>query len=486
MDRFPTAQTRCRAGVAQADITPPVGIYHRMWGAALHDRATAVHRPLTATALCLDSLAPDRVPPERLLLLTMDHCLLDRVDLDHIRATASQAAGLQPEQVQVSLSHTHGAGLMLRSRSHLPGGELIGPYLDSLIATCGTLAEQASRQVRPATIVYGRGVCDLAAQRDYWDEPNKLYVCGFNPHSSADNTVLLAKVAAEEDCRTLATMVNYACHPTTLAWENTAISPDYVGALREVVEGHTKAPCLFFQGASGDLGPREGFVGDWKVADRNGRQLGFAVLSVLESLPPPGTCFVYTGPVVSGAVLGVWKHQPMDQAALQQSATWDCKRFVVDLPYRVDLPTLEESRRQQAHWQKEEDDAQATKNMDRVRDCRARVEQMTRQIGRLSVLPSGRTFPFSVTLYRLGAALWVLTPGELYSIFQTTLRQRFPSSPLIVATLTNDWQPGYLPLASSYGAGIYQESIAIVGPGSLEVLLEAVARTIQTILVKKS
>ena len=46
-----TPQTRCRVGFARADITPPVGIYHRMWGAALHDRATGVHRPLMATAM---------------------------------------------------------------------------------------------------------------------------------------------------------------------------------------------------------------------------------------------------------------------------------------------------------------------------------------------------------------------------------------------------------------------------------------------------
>src|SRR3954464_12783934 len=38
-------------GVAREDITPPVGIYARSWGAAKHDVAAGVHRPLTATAL---------------------------------------------------------------------------------------------------------------------------------------------------------------------------------------------------------------------------------------------------------------------------------------------------------------------------------------------------------------------------------------------------------------------------------------------------
>src|SRR5687768_7192403 len=44
-----TPQSSCRFALAWADITPPVGIYHRMWGAAKHERATGVHRPLRAT-----------------------------------------------------------------------------------------------------------------------------------------------------------------------------------------------------------------------------------------------------------------------------------------------------------------------------------------------------------------------------------------------------------------------------------------------------
>jgi hypothetical protein len=87
-----------------------------------------------------------------------------------------------------------------------------------------------------------------------------------------------------------------------------------------------------------------------------------------------------------------------------------------------------------------------------------------------------------VNLWRLGDALWVLVPGELYQTFQVTLRQRFPQHPIIVATLTGDWQPGYLPAAASYGYGIYQDSIACVGAGALETLIEAIAREIMTIV----
>ena len=60
MTRTDAPQTRGRFALAHADITPPAGIYHRMWGAALHDRATGVHRPLRATAMWLEPHAGER------------------------------------------------------------------------------------------------------------------------------------------------------------------------------------------------------------------------------------------------------------------------------------------------------------------------------------------------------------------------------------------------------------------------------------------
>src|SRR5262249_45217026 len=190
----------------------------------------------------------------------------------------------------------------------------------------------------PSTIVYGTARCALATHRDYWDEGTRQFVCGFNPTGAADDTVLVAKVVAEGG-RLAGTLVNYACHPTPLAWENALLSPDYVGAMREVVEKHTGVPCVFLQGASGDLGPREGFVGDPSVADRNGRQLGFAALSGLEALPAPGTWFEYAGPVISGAILGTWKHRPLEPNAAARQKTWERRDLAVNRPYRLERPT---------------------------------------------------------------------------------------------------------------------------------------------------
>src|SRR5262249_7325001 len=151
-------------------------------------------------------------------------------------------------------------------------GDLIPPYLENLTARIAQTIQAARRSVQFATISYATGRCTLAANRDFWDEASGQYVCGFNPTGFADDTVLVARVTNGAG-EALASLVNYGCHPTTLAWENTLISPDFPGTMREVIEQATGAPCVFLQGASGDLGPREGFVGDPAVADRNGRQL---------------------------------------------------------------------------------------------------------------------------------------------------------------------------------------------------------------------
>jgi hypothetical protein len=477
MNCVETPETRCRAGVARGDVTPPVGIYHRMWGAAVHDRATAVHRPLLATLLCLEPA--DGAIEFRQLIVAIDHCILDGADMERIREAIARAVPMDTGHIHIALSHTHGSGWMSQTRAHLPGGDMIGPYLDGLVERLAELAREAVGGMRSATITYGQGRCALAAHRDYLDEKLHQFVCGFNPMGSADDTVLIGRVTGETG-ETMAMVVNYACHPTTLAWDNTALSPDYVGAMREVVEQHTGAPCVFLQGASGDLGPREGFVGDWAVADRNGRQLGFAVLSALEALPPAGTRFVYAGPVISGTTIGTWKHEPVNAGAQARQSRWQCVRWTVDLPYRHDLPSLDEAREDQAHWKAAEAEA---RDANRARECRARVEQARRQTARLAVLPAGKTFPYAVNLLQLGESRWLFVPGELYQTFQIALRQRFPDLPLVVATLTGDWQPGYLPPASSYGYGVYQDAIAAVGAGALEILIESIARRISGVYV---
>jgi hypothetical protein len=476
MPHVDTPYSVCRFGVARGDITPPVGIYHRLWGAATHDRATGVHRRLTATAAVFRAAHDPLSADTEQVVIAVDHCLLGATEMEHLLGAVCGGAGLAPGQVVVAFSHTHGAGLMGLERVGLPGGELIPPYLDDLARRLTRLVRRARASVRPATITYATGRCTLAAHRDFRDDASGQYVCGYNPDGPADDTVLVARVTDPEGT-TRATFVNYACHPTTLAWENTLLSPDYPGAMRQLVERATKAACVFLQGASGDLGPREGFVGDPAVADRNGRQLGHAALAALEAMPPPATRFEYAGPVISGATLGAWRHVPLTAEQTHAKGLWRLRRWTVDLAYRPELLTPEQIESERMRWQAEEDEARRAGDAARARDCRAMVERMTRWRTRVAVLPRGNTFPLPVTLWRMGDALWLAVEAEHYQHLQRSLRRRFPGVPVVVTTLANGSRPSYLPTADAYGKGIYQESIAVLAPGCLEALTEAVVAT---------
>lgn len=471
-----TRQGHSRVGMARVDITPPVGIYHRMWGAARHDQSEGVHRPLTATVLYLGSNgtqdSPSNDPLSEQVLLGMDHCLLSDREVKRLVDAISRSAEVAPESIVVTYSHTHAAGLMLEDRHELPGGDLIPAYMEQVAHRLADAARLAKESATLGTIVYGYGKCDLARHRDYWDEERQEYVCGFNPGAPADDTILVGRVTDEEG-KLIGTIVNYACHPTTLAWDNRLISPDFPGAMREVVEGATGAPCLFLQGASGELGPREGFTGRTETADQNGRQLGYAALSTLTALPPPGSRFCYQGPVVSGATLGTWDYEPVrDAERLRSLRRWEYQARTIPLPYRADLPTRESVEREREEWLLREQAARAAGDAGEAAHSRAMVERQTRMLARLQVLPERPDYPLRVTLLRTGDAWWLAVQGESYSLLQTKIRARFPDTPVMVISLAHSWGPSYLPTRETYGRGIYQEKIAVLAPGSLEHLIE--------------
>ncbi len=471
----PNPQSVCEFAIEHADITPPVGLYHRMWGAATHDRSEGIHRPLRATVAQFGALGSPA--DQRQIVVALDHCVLGAAEMQLLRQAVASGTEVSPERMQVICSHTHAAGLMSLDRSSLPGGDGIPAYLDHVGSVLVKLIQRTDSQLQTATLVYGTGHCDLARHRDLWDESRQEYVCGFNPHGPSDSTVVIARVVASGGA-TLATIVNYACHPTTLAWDNRLVSPDYPGAMRDIIEGATKAPCLFIQGASGDLGPREGFVGDTEVADRHGRKLGYAALSILEGLDPPLTEYTYRSAVVSGATIGTWSHVPLSEEKQRELQRFQVTRQVLPLPYRAELPTLASVEQEREQLTRQEKEAILRGDLEQARDCRARVERNTRLRARLVQLPDSKQYPFEITTWRIGDAIWIFLPGEHYQLLQQRARAA-TSRPVMIATLTNGWGPSYLPTRETYGTGTYPETIALVAPGGLEQVIDALERQLR-------
>ena len=469
MQTYGMPQGRCQFGVVTGDITPPVGIYSRMWGAAAHDRAESVHRPALATAVAFGPVDGDGIAGAH-LIVALDMCVLGRDELQPMLAAIEQQSGIG--DVSVVCSHTHGVGLMGPDRHDKPGGDLIAPHVERITAVVGELAQSAREAMQPVTVCYAAGHCDLARTRDYFDQDAGEHVCGFDPTGSPDDTVMVAKVHGDGG-EVVATVVNYACHPTTLAWDSRALSPDYVGAMRETVQARYPAPCLFLQGASGDLGPRDGFVGDPAVADRNGHWLGYAALTALESTLPPQHELSYAGGVASGTTIGVWKTSELPTDRQRKVAAFGGRRWTFDAPYRDGMPSRAEA--EAALARSLDDEGRAGSDEER-HERRAMVERATRLLSRVAALPDGARFPLQLHAWTVGEAVWLVVQGEPYHWLQTELRRRLAPRPLLLSTIAADWGASYLPPENLYDKGIYQESIAVLAPGTLEALVDHVSQ----------
>lgn len=466
-----TPSSRCEFGIACTDITPPVGMYHRMWGAAAHDRSTGIHRPLRATVVVMRPL--DR--SQQTVLVSLDHCLLRAPEMEALLSETCRLTGLNRSELLVTFSHTHSAGYLSRDRTDFPGGDLIGPHLDSLPSKIDEAFRAAELSSQPATLTYGSTTCEMGCHRDYLDEARGHYVCGFNPDEATPLPLNVVRVTAANAM--VATIVNYPCHTTTLAWENTLVSPDYVGALRDVVENETAAPCLFLLAPCGDIGPRDGYVGDTSVADRNGRQVGFAALSVLAGMNPAETDHVYQGPVFSGATLGNWRHQPWTAERFASTAVTKQAALTVPLPYLSSLPKLAAAEQLHRELIAEERAAREAGRGEESATLRAKVERQRRLLDRIRPLPQGDNYPLPAWAWQWGDAFWFAAEGEPYHHLQSELIRRFPHRPLIAITLANGTNVSYLPTREAYSKPqLYQPEVALVAPGGLETLTEAIGR----------
>lgn len=441
-----------RIGISRVDITPPVGIYARNWGAAQHDVASSIHRPLTLTAVTLS----DSVDEERLVLIDADLGWWKTPQaFKRVQSRLLQSTGLNAKCLIFALSHTHAGPPLMEPDASLPGSALVEPWMDEMISSAERAIQSALSSAGEAILEWHTGRCSLAAYRDLPDpQPgSRRFICGFNPAGRADDTLVVGRVS-DVNGRILATLVNYACHPTTLAWDNRSISPDYIGAMRETMEQATGAPALFLQGASGELAPREQYVGDPRIADRHGRQLAYAALSTLSDMEPAGHALVYERTVESGAPLAVWAPRPR-----RLDASLGALQVTAELPVK-DWPSGDEFERQRSECS----DRALEERLRRKRDIRR-------------ALGDGRTYQLPIVAWRMGEAVLVSCCCEAYSILQQELRRRFEGRSVICVNLVNG-SMGYLPPRELYDCDLYQVWQTPFDRGSLELTLEAMSSAI--------
>lgn len=249
----PVVRGEILAGLAEVDITPPVGGLTRGYSSA--KPTVEIHDPLSARILVLKSSS------KTIALVTCDLCVYNSPRLHQ------QVRDLGFDGLLLCNTHTHAGPNM--AEEGLPNTER--PWKDTVDERIVAGIREAHSNLFPAYFKASQSQIQLGYNRlvrrgnyavTHFENPQRI------PYGKVDPTVGVVRIT-DDNQRVRAILVNYACHPVILGPRNRKISADYPGVTRSVVESQIGGDCmcLFLQGGAGDINPLMMARGDDREKD---------------------------------------------------------------------------------------------------------------------------------------------------------------------------------------------------------------------------
>ena len=446
-----------QAATARAVITPPVGITHGTWGAQTHTRAEGVDLDLWATALVLANAET------KVAIVDIDLSGYAPL-IATTREVITRLTGIPGDHVRLSATHTHSAG-RIEPAWFPDGAEMIAAYTASLPDRIAGIVWEAQRNLRPARVVGGKGQSHVGVNRRLWYPEQKRIVLGRNWSGFADHEMIIARIDDENE-RLIATIVNYACHPTIMAYRNALVTPDYPGALRRTVEEIVGGKCLFLQGAAGNSHPKESFSNRAEDYHRVGQLLGLEASKVALELETRPKVERLLEVVESGAELGIY----IDEPSAEPDDTLRVVTASVSLPLK-ELPSVEEVN---ADYEKKAADlAEARQRGDKkeisVKSGLARRAKM--RLGCCQAYHGKKIATIEMQAIRIGSLALVCIPGEPFAEIGVEVRRRSPFAVTMFSGYSNGvfW---YIPTKEDYQFGGYGVWDSPVATGAAECVVE--------------
>ena len=273
------------AGFAAQDITPDPGL--SMSGFAVRQgppTAVGTHDPIYVHALAASANGAT------VLLFAFDLIGLPVAWVEQVRAAVESDCGVPAGLQMYTCSHTHcgpGTGIIPYVMGDVPDVDPV--YMECLAGSVVNVARAALANAAPATLRIGAGESYAGwNRRSAVAAPNGP--CDGHV-DEVDPAVVVAQFEGEHG-GLLGTVVNYGCHATSS--RDSYYSSDYPGYVRSVVEAETGAPCIYVNGAGGDINPRgaTSILRGFDLAKRTGGRLGNDAVAVLDSMTAAGSTTV--------------------------------------------------------------------------------------------------------------------------------------------------------------------------------------------------
>ena len=448
-----------RAGVGRVTITPPLTAPHASWGAQVHVLPDGVESDLWATALVVDD------GTTRAAWIDLDIVIVTKGESDAIRARVGEELGIPPEAVRVSVTHNHAGPPPSPWNWTKQGQEALDGYYTLLPELAAGAARLAVQGLRPARVLAGSGESRVAVNRRETG-PDGRMVTGVNPDGLIDPHVFVLRID-DQAGEPIASVVGYTMHPTTMGPSNRLISSDWPGYLKRTVEMITGAPCLFAQGATGNVGPGpDGFTDDVRVIRRIGGEVGCEAARVYLGLDAAAAKHRHEKVWESGAPLGKWTREQVSEPAAE----------VKVMSRTVHLPTIAQPPMDEA--QARVDAAQERLDTLKAQGAPAtEVEAATFVVKRANMARSRaetyggmETFPIEMHLLQIGPAVIVGTEGEPFAEIGLAVKAASPVADTWFGGYTGGWA-GYVPTAEAYPLQGYEVETSPFAPEAADILV---------------
>lgn len=431
-------------------------------------------------------------------MVGLDHGGLSGEDTDRAKGVLAERAGLDPDRVLVTCSHTHSA---LRLDPGKLGARLAEAALEARASSAPARVAFAradvgrrfsfnrrlrlSEEFGTLTIMHTRNTkADLKRSRlDAGGQVRDFLRCGANlyhqdyrdcgveagrapPGPSAGARRLLeslpeniycdgevdphldALAFRRRDGAAIGTLVRFSCHPVVFYDCRTGeVSADYPGVLTREVARATGAPALFVNGACGNVRPlaAENSVSEVERMGKGLAALAIDGLSLAEARPLGRFEFARreedfeVAPDMRGEAAG-----PADfEAELEKFRERASRPF---------------------------DPLDLKRALDRLMRVWAR--------GRRGERGPRRRLP--ICLAGFNDVAFVGLPGEIFAEASLQIKRRFPGRSVIVSELTDTSFPGYVPVREEFDRGGYEVSASRLAPGSAEKMVETASGMLES------
>ncbi len=399
-------------GIAEVNYTPEAGMAMAGNYRGNDYASRGIHDSLYARAIVVSN---DK--GEKAAMVTIDICLIPKESIEMMRAFIASSTTIPRGNIMIMSTHTHSG----------PTAELSAPKAKEYLSKAASAVIEADKKLLPTIISVGRSREDrVSHNRRLKCKDGSTHMCwekfepGFvvEPWGPIDPELITLSI--EQKGKPVGTIVNFACHATTLTgnnWLYTADYPGYVGESIKKIKGKNFMP-LFFNGCCGNVTQvdyRVGFPDTYQECQRIGYLLGVAALEAMNNEKP----------VASDVVKVSREMVPLKRLTItDEQFAW--AQAILKKIEREGMPPLQADGIP---------DAQYAKDWVEMRRTQVIVDSA------------------EVMVIRIGDAAFVGLPGEMFTEFGMEIKAKSPCKNTMVMGLTNDWK-GYFPTKISFTQGL--------------------------------